>query len=89
VVGQVACLAAIVVAGRASAERAAAGGQAAWVAIALAAAVISAAGNGVWLGAVRRAASTRRQSVFGRLAEHAGPPAVTSPAGGTASPPRR
>lgn len=70
-VGQAACLATIVVAGRASAERASTGGQAAWVAVAVAAALISAAGNGVWLGALRRAANGRRQLVFTRLAANA------------------
>lgn len=67
-VGQAACLAAIVLAGRASAERASAGGQGVWLAVAVAAALISAAGNGVWLGALRRAANGRRQRVFTRLA---------------------
>jgi hypothetical protein len=70
-VGQAACLATIVVAGRASAERASPGGQAAWVAVAVAAALISAAGNGVWLGALRRAANGRRHVVFTRLAANA------------------
>lgn len=81
-VGQVACVAAIALAGRASAERPGAGGQGAWVAVAVAAALISAAGNGVWLGFVRRAANSRRRLVFGRLAEHAGaaPPAAASAA---------
>jgi len=71
-IGQVACLATVVLAGRASAERPVAGGQAAWVAVAIAAALISAAGNGVWLGVLRRAASRRRQLVFARLADQAG-----------------
>ena len=66
-VGQVACLATIVLAGRASAERPSAGGQGAWVAVAIAAALISAAGNGVWLSALRRAANSRRQLVLTRL----------------------
>ncbi len=66
-VGQAACLATIVLAGRASAERASSGGQGAWVAVAVAAALISAAGNGVWLGALRRAANRRRQLVLTRL----------------------
>ena len=67
-VEQVACLAAIVLAGRASAERASAGGQGTWLAVAVAAALISAAGNGVWLGTLRRAANGRRRRVFTRLA---------------------
>ena len=71
-VGQVACLATIVLAGRASAERAAASGQAAWVAVAVAAALISAAGNGVWLAVLRRAANSRRQLVFATLDTHTG-----------------
>ena len=73
-VGQVACLATIVLAGRASAERASTGGQGAWLAVAVAAALISAAGNGVWLGALRKAANSRRQLVLTRLggkADHA------------------
>jgi drug/metabolite transporter (DMT)-like permease len=70
-VGQVACLAAIVLAGRASAERPASGGQGAWVAVAVAAAVISAAGNGIWLAVLRRVANGRRQLVFARLASPA------------------
>jgi hypothetical protein len=70
-VGQVACLATVVLAGRASAQRPASGGQAAWVAVAIAAALISAAGNGVWLGVLRRAANHRRQLVFARLAGQA------------------
>jgi hypothetical protein len=70
-VGQVACLATIVLAGRASAERPSSGGQGVWVAVAIAAALISAAGNGVWLGALRRAANGRRQRVFTRLADKA------------------
>jgi hypothetical protein len=72
-VGQAACLAAIVFAGRASAERPAAAGQGAWVAVAVAATLISAAGNGVWLGVLRRAANSRRQFVFALLAAHAEP----------------
>ena len=70
-VGQVACLAAVVLAGRASAQRPSSGGQGAWVAVAVAAALISAAGNGVWLGVLRRAANRRRQLVFARLADQA------------------
>lgn len=70
-VGQVACLAAVVLAGRASAQRPSSGGQGAWVAVAVAAALISAAGNGVWLGVLRRAANRRRQLVFARLADRA------------------
>jgi hypothetical protein len=66
-VGQVACLATIVLAGRASAERPSTGGQGAWVAIAVGAALISAAGNGVWLSAIRKAANRRRQLVLTRL----------------------
>jgi hypothetical protein len=66
-VGQAACLATIVLAGRASAERASSGGQGVWVAVAVAAALLSAAGNGVWLGALRRAANGRRQLVLTRL----------------------
>lgn len=73
-VGQVACLATIVLAGRASAERASSGGQGVWLAVAVAAALISAAGNGVWLGTVRRAANGRRQRVFTRLAGKAREP---------------
>ena len=72
-VGQVACLAAIVLAGRASAERPAAGGQGVWVAVALAAALTSAAGNGIWLAVLRRVANGRRQVVFARLAVRAEP----------------
>ena len=71
-VAQVACLATVVLAGRASAERAAAGGQGAWVAVAIVAALLSAAGNGVWLGVLRRAANRRRQLVFARLADQTG-----------------
>jgi len=71
-VGQAACLAAIVLAGRASAERASSGGQGLWLAVAVAAALLSAAGNGVWLGAVRRASSGRRQLVVARLADRVG-----------------
>ena len=67
-IGQVSCLATIVLAGRASAERASSGGQGVWVAVAVAAALISAAGNGVWLATLRRAANGRRQRVFTRLA---------------------
>ncbi len=63
-VGQAACLATIVLAGRASAERASSGGQGVWVAVAVAAALISAAGNGVWLGALRRAANRRRRLIL-------------------------
>lgn len=70
-VGQVACLATVVLAGRASAERPASGGQGVWVAVAIAAALLSAAGNGVWLGVLRRAANRRRQLVFARLADRA------------------
>lgn len=79
-VGQVACLAAIVVAGRASAERASAGGQGLWVAVAVAAALISTAGNGVWLATLRRAASGRRQRIFNRLSSMAERTTVGSPA---------
>ena len=74
-VGQLACLATVVLAGRASAERPAAGGQATWVAVAIVAALLSAAGNGVWLGVLRRAANSRRQLVFARLADQTGRPA--------------
>ncbi len=85
-VGQVACLATIVLAGRASAERASSGGQGAWVAVAVAAALISAAGNGVWLSTLRRAANGRRHRVFTRLAGKAerataGAPATIGTAG--------
>jgi hypothetical protein len=80
-VGQVACLATIVLAGRAAAERPGPSGQASWVAIAVAAALLSAAGNGVWLAALRKAASRRRHDVFTRLATHLEPSgAVTVPA---------
>ena len=79
-VGQVACLATIVLAGRASAERASSGGQGLWMAVAVAAALISAAGNGVWLSTVRRAANGRRQLVFARLADKAETAAAGSPA---------
>jgi hypothetical protein len=79
-VGQLACLAAIVLAGRASAERPGAGGQGAWVAVALAGALVSAAGNGVWLGVLRRAATSRRRAIFARLAEY-GDRASTGAAG--------
>ncbi|HEV8625499.1 MAG TPA: hypothetical protein VG034_13655 [Acidimicrobiia bacterium] len=78
-VGQVACLAAIVLAGRASAERPASGGQGVWVAVAVAAALISAAGNGIWLAVLRRVANGRRQLVFARLGSPADP-AMTGPA---------
>ena len=78
--GQAACLAAIVLAGRASAERASAGGQGVWLAVAVTAALISAAGNGVWLATLRRAANGRRQRVFTRLAGKAERAAAGSPA---------
>ena len=77
-VGQIACLAAVVLAGRASAERATPSGQAVWVAVAVAAVVISAAGNGVWLAVLRRAANSRRQFVFARLTAHSGATAAES-----------
>ena len=79
-VGQVSCLATIVLAGRASAERASSGGQGVWVAVAVAAALISAAGNGVWLSTLRRAANGRRQRVFTRLAGKAERTVAGSPA---------
>ena len=79
-VGQAACLATIVLAGRASAERASSDGQGAWMAVAVAAALISAAGNGVWLSTLRRAANSRRRLVFTRLANKAEPAAAGSPA---------
>ena len=79
-VGQVSCLATIVLAGRASAERASSGGQGMWVAVAVAAALISAAGNGVWLATLRRAANGRRQRVLTRLAGKAERTAAGSPA---------
>jgi hypothetical protein len=79
-VGQVACLATILLAGRASAERPSSGGQGLWVAVAVAAALISAAGNGVWLGTLRRAANGRRQRVSTRLAGKAGRTPAGSPA---------
>jgi hypothetical protein len=80
-VGQAACLAAIVLAGRASAERASSGGQGVWVAVAVAAALTSAAGNGVWLGVMRRASSGRRQLVVARLAGTVDGPAAGMPSG--------
>jgi len=70
--GQAACLATVVLAGRAGAERPAAGDQGAWVAIAITAALISAAGNGIWLAVLRRAATTRRRTVLARLDAGAG-----------------
>jgi hypothetical protein len=79
-VGQVACLAAIVVAGRASAERSGSGAQGVWLAVAVAAALVSAAGNGIWLAVLRRVANGRRQLVFARLAAQA-EPAVAGAAG--------
>ncbi len=79
-VGQVSCLATIVLAGRASAERASSGGQGVWVAVAVAAALISAAGNGVWLSTLRRAVNGRRQRVFTRLAGKAERTVASSPA---------
>jgi len=85
-VGQAACLATIVLAGRASAERASAGGQGVWVAVAVAAALISAAGNGVWLGTLRRAANGRRQRVFTRLAGKAREPHLPPPKQAPGSP---
>ena len=72
-VGQVACLVTIALAGRAAAERPGTGGQASWVAIAVLAALISAAGNGVWLAVVRKAAGARRHDVFARLAANLDP----------------
>jgi hypothetical protein len=78
-VGQAACLATIVLAGRASAERASSGGQGVWMAVAVAAALISAAGNGVWLGTLRRAANGRRQRVFTHLAGQAREPHLPPP----------
>ena len=78
VVGQVACLITMVLAGRASAARGAAAGQGAWVAIAVIAALISAAGNGIWLAVVRRAATARRQVVVARLEARADGPAVAA-----------
>ncbi|MEW6476767.1 MAG: hypothetical protein AB1679_31310 [Actinomycetota bacterium] len=86
-VGQVACLGAIVLAGRASAERPGTGGQGAWVAIAVVAALISAAGNGVWLAVLRRAANTRRRAVFARLADRADPSSAPAVAAGPGRPP--
>jgi hypothetical protein len=73
--GQVACLGAIVLAGRASAERPASGGQGVWLAVAIGAALISAAGNGIWLAVLRRVANGRRQLVFARLPLRAEPAA--------------
>jgi len=70
--GQAACLATIVLAGRASAHHAAAGGQGRWLAIAITAALISAAGNGVWLAVLRRAATARRRIIVTRIDERAG-----------------
>jgi hypothetical protein len=84
-VGQVACLATIVLAGRASAERPATGGQGAWVAIAITAALISAAGNGIWLAVLRRAATTRRRTVAARLDARRGRRSVQVPAGTAAA----
>jgi hypothetical protein len=84
-VGQFACLATIVLAGRASAERPSTGGQGAWVAVAIAAALISAAGNGVWLGALRKAANSRRQLVLTRLGGKAERGAAGSAAAATTS----
>lgn len=72
-VGQAACLAAIVAAGRASAERPAPDGQAIWLTMAVAAALLSAAGNGIWLGTARRATNTRRQLVVARLTDPGDP----------------
>lgn len=69
--GQAAGLATIVLAGRASAHHAAAGGQGRWVAIAITAALLSAGGNGVWLAVLRRAATTRRRTVVARIDERA------------------
>ena len=86
IVGQAACLATIALAGRASAERASSGGQGVWVAVAVAAALISAAGNGVWLGALRRAANGRRQQVFTRLAGQAREPHLPPPKQAAGSP---
>lgn len=74
--GQAACLATIVAAGRASAERPGTDGQEVWVVMAVAAAVISAAGNGLWLGTVRRATNIRRRLIVGRLARPADPSAT-------------
>jgi len=84
--GQTACLATIVLAGRASAHHAAAGGQGRWVAIAITAALLSAAGNGVWLAVLRRAAALRRRTVVDRIGERAGragsPPRPTDDSAG-------
>ena len=88
-VGQVACLATIAVAGRAAAERPGTGGQSSWVAIAVLAALISAAGNGVWLAVVRKAAGVRRLDVFTRLAiqvEPSGKVGLQQPAVAAAAP---
>jgi len=76
--GQVACLAAIVLAGRASAERPASGGQGVWLAVAVAAALIGAAGNGIWLAVLRRVTNRRRQLVFARLPVGAEPAASST-----------
>ena len=84
-VGQVACLATIVLAGRASAERASTGGQGTWVAVAIAAALISAAGNGVWLSAIRKAANSRRRLVLTRLGGKTERVAARSPDASTAT----
>jgi hypothetical protein len=52
------------------------------LAVAVAAALISAAGNGVWLGTLRRAANGRRQRVFAHLAGKAEAAAGPFTAGG-------
>jgi drug/metabolite transporter (DMT)-like permease len=78
-VGQAACLASIVLAGRASAQRPGTSGQGTWLAVAIAAALVSAAGNGVWLATMRRAAAARRRLVLDRLAPPAVAPASPGP----------
>ncbi len=54
------------------------------MAVAIAAALLSATGNGVWLGVLRRAASHRRQLVLARLADQAGRSTASPAAAGDA-----
>ena len=65
--GQLLCIALVLAAGQAAANRASIHDQSAWLNMAVVAAVVSGLLNGVWLMRLRRATGRRRRTLLGHL----------------------
>ena len=67
VIAQLVCLAVIGAATKGTAGRAAVAEQSGWLAVGIAAAIVSAGANGIWLLGARSAVADRRRAVLQRL----------------------